>query len=63
MKSLQDLQDTIKRQSTHHWSPGRRREGGRAGSLFKEMMAENFPNLGRHLESKFQSTTLFPRHM
>lgn len=27
------------------------------------MMAENFAILGRRLESKIQSTTLFPRHM
>lgn len=37
------------KQSTHYVSPRRRGEEG-AESLFKEIMVENVPNLGRNLE-------------
>ena len=34
----------------HHWSPRKKREQKAVESLFKEIMAENFSNLGRDLD-------------
>lgn len=51
----------------HFWSPILRREAGGVGSLFTEIMAENFLNVRRDLDSqvyeavtpKFQPQMIF----
>ena len=49
-KVLQGLRDTIKRNNSDITGvPGEKRKK-EAESLFKEIMAENFPNLGRYLD-------------
>ena len=39
-----------KKQSVNYWGSRRRREGKGVESLFKEIMAENFPILERDLD-------------
>lgn len=57
----------------YYWSFRKRREGEEAKSLFKEIMAKNFPNLGKDqdtqvheangLLSNFNSKQTSPRHI
>lgn len=50
-ESLHDLWDVIKRKKImNYWGSRRRRKGKGAENLFKEIMAENSPNLGRDME-------------
>ena len=72
-ESLRDLQDTIKRNNLCIMGgPEEEREKG-VKSLFKEIMAENFPNPGRDLgiqihedhrsPNKFKLKRSFPTHI
>lgn len=51
MKKVYILMEYYKKKlCMHHWSPRRRREEKAVESLFKEITAENFLNLGRDLD-------------
>ena len=53
MKKVYVLLENYKKKTKlymHHWSPRKKREQKAVESLFKEIMAENFSNLGRDLD-------------
>ena len=51
------------RRCMYHWSLRRRRAGDRVKSLFKEIIAENFPNLGRDLDIQLHEANSSPQNL
>ena len=58
-ESLQDLRDTIKRNNIHIMGiPGRQEKEKGTANIFKAIVAENMPNLGKEMNIQIHETQL-----